>query len=302
MNRPTTRPLTRTIIVLVLVALFAALMSAAGAAPDKKTFTGVISPTTVAAGQQVDFMLKVTNTSSSAPLGGIEITPPAGFDVDAGNITFDTAGWSLLSTSPLRVAADTSQDRLSPGQSIVITLPTTVDVVQSTDTTYTFGLAARQANNFSGTYNDLNLDSGQSVLDVTVTGAAVMCHGNSVCTSPSFSEVDTSVQVTVTCQSGGDCGLLAVDVNQDFATTAGQTIYWSPPSGAIGEVHVLMTIDKESYTGNPNALVFKVVKEGAEPQVCDASVGCSYTVGHAPGGDYEIDITLDSPADPRGFV
>lgn len=284
-----------------------AMAPAAGAAPDGKTFTANLSPTTVTAGTVVPFQVTVTNTSTSAPLGAIEITPPEGFSIDG--VSLSRTDWSVVSSDPLRVAANRSQTRLQPSQSLTVTITSTVLPLQAGGTPYDFGVEARQANNFKGTFNDLNLVLAPGhTLTTVVTGQVVDCHGKTQCQSTPRTVGNTTVQVSVLC-AVTDCGRLAVDVDDNClgACPLSRAVFWNPPAGAAqgpDTVEVLVTIDKSAFSGNPNTLQFFIAaSDSQEAELCGTNVQitCSYSASRVSGGHTQV-IARVEPIDPRGFV
>jgi hypothetical protein len=293
----------------------------AGAAPAHKRFTASITPETSTAGTEVDFELTVTNTSPNTELGAVRVTVPDGF-TSVGNVEVDRPGWSV--SGAIVAVADSSQTRLEPGESLVISFTATTPL-QDGDTDYIFDLDARQANNFIGPPgNGLNLVGGAPV--VTVTGTAVAC--NPDCQT-NFAEAGTTVQVNSGCEPGdGPCGILVTDLDEVCPTEVeppcvGQSVFWKPPNGATEFVSLRLEVPVEGE----DFPRFWVQFEGEDPFECSLDEGgvtilalddhyygssgyyeeeppvpadCTYTI-EQEGGVYVIEAEV-APVDPRGFA
>jgi hypothetical protein len=288
--------------VLVTLGLIFGVVSVGVAAPEKKSFTTEITPTTATAGTNVGFTLTITNTSDSAPLGASRITVPDGFVVEAVAVE-PGRNWSLVSTDPIVIVANDIASRLSPGQSISVSIDA-VTPLQDGDESYRFEVESRQANNFNGNRNDLN---GTGPV-VTVTGSAVACERGSSC-STGHSEAGTNVDVTTTCAAdAAECANLIVDLDTNCLDQlcAGRAALWVPPTeNAAATVEVVLTVPKSAFGGGGAGQVqFFIAPTGAtqafECGTNNAVLACSYKVKPV-GNSYQVTATV-AQVDPRGFA
>lgn len=287
---------------MVVFGLVVGVVSPSFAAPVGKSFTTEITPDTATAGTGVSFTLTITNTSDSAPLGASRITVPDGFVVDAVEVEAGR-NWSLVSTDPIMILAESSGARLSPGQSITVDIDA-VTPLQNGDDAYEFEVESRQANNFNGQKNDLN-GSGPVV---TVTGSAVACERGNSCQT-GHSEAGTSVEVTTTCAVDAvECTNLIVDLDTNCLNQAcaGRAAVWIPPTeNTGGTVQVVLKVPKSAFgKAGAGQVRFFVAQTGAtEAFECgtnDAVIACSYKVKPS-GNTYQITATV-AQVDPRGFA
>jgi hypothetical protein len=200
-------------------------MSAAYGAPAQKTFTFEVNPAVAADDTDTSFEFEVVNTSANAPLGALSISLPTGFSaLSVNSIVTSPAGrnWTgTVSGTTVRLVAQTTNDRLQPGQSLVATvLIHTKDintVTNDVDEIHTFSAVGRQANNFNDQkgandvfqqtftrtigaliYRDgdgleqVTLDSNQILL---VSGEVADCSGSGPCTA---TDVQNFTTVTIT--------------------------------------------------------------------------------------------------------
>ncbi|MFP3916036.1 MAG: hypothetical protein ACLFWM_14240, partial [Actinomycetota bacterium] len=264
------------IVALIGAVLVVGMVSTALAAPEKKTFAAEVAvsaevPPTIPAGVPATFDVTIYNTSSSVPLGAAEVSVPspsdAEFLLDPASVVVNDPNWSFqILDGSVRVMSNDSQSRLAPCTagdhtacpSVTVSMDLTVLQPFADGIDYSFGVEARQANNFNGTLNDLNLEADRSSLGVTVTGLGERCESNP-CRVDLPQEVDTSLQLTASCV--GECtGVVGADIDASYCddpgTCVGQGVFWNPPADADGDVTVELVIDKGSYKGNPNALQF----------------------------------------------
>ncbi len=288
--------------VLVALGLILGVVSPGVAAPEGKSFTTEITPTTSTAGTSVSYTLTITNTSDVAPLGASRITVPDGFVVGAVAVE-PGRSWSLVSTDPIEIVANDVGSRLLPGQSISVSIDA-VTPLQNGDESYQFQVESRQANNFNGKKNDLN---GTGPV-VTITGSAVACERGNSCNT-GHSEAGTSVDVTTTCAADAtECANLIVDLDTNCLDQpcAGRAALWVPPTeNAAATVEVVLTVPKSAFGDDGAGQVqFFIAPTGAtEAFECgtnDAVLACSYKVKPA-GNAYQITATV-AQLDPRGFA
>src|SRR4051812_10792361 len=149
------------LLVLVLVGALSAV-SAAEAATKPYSLTILPAPpaTTAAAGTRVAFSatFSVPSTAQQA-LGSANVTPPAGFTLVS--VAPTSAGTVVNGVAELRNLA------VQPGSSLTVNV--TADVGCSAPAKATWGVAAKQSNDFNGTGNDLTLVGDTPSTSVTGT-------------------------------------------------------------------------------------------------------------------------------------
>ncbi len=161
--------------IVVLLSLVVVPTASAG----NKPYSVVISPGTVSSGTAT-MTAKFTNETSHQRLGAANLVAPAQFTITrivslsvpppatATLVTSCTASGVTGSCVQLRNLS------LPPGASVTVTM--TVNTSAATcgsPTAYTWGVQAKQANNFNGVGNDLDLDISRSSLTTTVSCTAV---------------------------------------------------------------------------------------------------------------------------------
>jgi hypothetical protein len=150
---------------LLAVATVAAGSTPAAAAATSKPFSAVVAPGAVAAGATASFTVTLTNLTSQQQLGSADVTVPTAF-VPRSVAVPATAAPQPLSDRTIRLR----NLGLPPGGSL--TFAVTADVPCGAPSTATWGVVAKQANNFQGPPgNDLTLLGSASSLTTTVSGA-----------------------------------------------------------------------------------------------------------------------------------
>lgn len=156
----------RLIAVVAVLAASTLLASPVGAIPEQKSYTAVVSPVAVGAGQRIDFTLTVVNTSGSQQLGSANVTAPSTFSLIS-TLQPSPAGTATIvgstgGTLQLRNLA------LLPGATVTVTFTTEVPCATGD---YAWSIIAKQSNNFSGPPgNNFTLDVAGSNLTTSVTG------------------------------------------------------------------------------------------------------------------------------------
>lgn len=285
-----------------LAAAFVALtmvsaMPIAGAAPDHKRFSAVVTPDSIVAGAG-EVTIKITNESKSTKLGAARIHLDEAMEIV--DIDFDRSGWTH---SGNQVNAVSPSRGLKPGQSLEVTL--SIVTLQSGDETYAIELEARQANHFNGAGNDLNYVGGP--LSVTVTGAAKAC-GAGGC-NLQFSEKTTNASLNSQCATS-NCGVLSLDLDQFCfdKDCVGESAFWVPPTGATGDVKLKLRIDGGEegfdYYEFHDLKFYIAPTDSSEYFECgenDEVLECSYKKKHLENGDILIIAKVEA-VDPRGFA
>jgi hypothetical protein len=150
----------------VTLVVWASIAAVASAAPQKKTFSASVGPALTAGGSYSVFplapiLLTITNTSSSALLGSVNVAVPAGI--------LATSASSSVGTSAL-VGSTIELRNLNraPQQAVSVQVSAQVECA-SNHASYAWTIAAKQSNDFNGTGNDLQGNNPGS----SVSGA---CH------------------------------------------------------------------------------------------------------------------------------
>lgn len=270
----------RVLPLLVLAGLLVGTVTPAGAAPDHKRFSTEITPDHAVAGSPATFRLTITNDSKNTDLGSAQITVPDGFTVNSASVELGR-GWSLENqhANPLFIRADSSHARLAPGESIYVDL-NIVTPFQDGDTTYTFGVHAKQANNFNGKGNDLN-GAGPSV---KITGVAVDCSTGGDC-SARFEEGSTSADVSTRCEDL-ECSTLVLDLGDEYCESGydciGTAAFWRPPVAVDHQLNLMLQVPADCSSGDdcesPSPTLYIVDDEGGVAECGEGSLSCDYSV------------------------
>jgi len=155
---------------------------------SKCFFAVAVSPSSPAAGVSTSFAFTIKNEASPQQLGSVQISAPAGFVITGASVASGTASF----TSSSALFLDLS---LAPGASTSLTVNATVPCGPST---YQWGIAAKQSNDFNGTGNHFQLDpNSANNLNGTLTGSCTStpCPPSAPC-SASASSATTSGTVT----------------------------------------------------------------------------------------------------------
>src|SRR3954454_9716901 len=205
-------------LLLFLPALCLLLLGAAPAhaATVSKPYSATVSvppaapPGSAAAGAHVTFKVVLQNLDTQQTLGSANITRPTGFVVTAastssGQVTRGPGG--VIQLRNLGLVPST------PPRSVSVTIE--VDVPCSGSSPATWGVQAKQSNDFNGTGNDFTLVSSVDLRQTTVLGT---CHlrfvagrqpndarTGEVVTSTAFTKTGPAVQVEAV--DGGDSPL-----------------------------------------------------------------------------------------------
>lgn len=180
-------PFAISLIAAVALMATAVFVPGAGAIPDQKSYTAVVSPDPVGAGQTIHFTLKVVNTSGSQQLGSANLTAPSTFSLISTGAP-SPAGTSTIGSTGGRV--ELRNLALLPGQTMTVTFTAEVPCANAT---YQWSIIAKQSNSFSGPPgNNFTLDTGGSDLLTTVSG---QCSVRWL-TQPSDAKTSTSITNT----------------------------------------------------------------------------------------------------------
>jgi hypothetical protein len=197
---------------------------------SKCFFAVSVSPSSPAAGVSTSFAFTIKNEASPQQLGSVKISAPAGFMITGASVASGTA--SFTSSSALFINLN-----LAPSASTTLTVTATVPCGPST---YTWGIAAKQSNDFNGTGNNFQLDpSSANNLNGTLTGSCTSqpCPPSAPC-SASASSATTSGTVTTSAPlPSGDSIVTGMEsVNSSFN-------YQCPAYTAVADVFVFAVFD-----------------------------------------------------------
>jgi hypothetical protein len=193
---------------LLLVAM-AVIPGAAQAAPDRKVYTVTVSPSSVGAGQTLGFTFTARNDSGSQSLGSINLTAPLDFTLmgDPGQPTRLSDGASIGTAT--RVGTTLIELRnlsLPPSDTVTFTFTAQAPCMQSGAAgADTWGLAAKQSNDFKGTGNDF-APSSSSQRTTDVMGSCQL----DWLTQPASAEVGASITATPYDAADGSVGPLFI--------------------------------------------------------------------------------------------
>jgi hypothetical protein len=179
----------------LLLVVAAAIPGAAVAAPDRKIYTVTVSPASVGAGQTLMFTFQARNDSGSQQLGSINLTAPLDFTLmgDPGQPSRLSDGAAIGTAT--RVGTTRIELRglsLPPSDTVTVTFSAQAPCVQSGAAgADTWGLAAKQSNDFNGTGNDF-APGAASQRTTDVTGRCQL----DWLTEPASAEVDQPITGT----------------------------------------------------------------------------------------------------------
>ncbi len=185
------------------VAVLVMLAVVPSASAGNKPYKVVISPGPVDSGT-VTMTAKFTNETKSQRLGAANLVAPAQFQITSASIVPPGTGSppSVQSCTVGTLTGSCVQLRnlsLPPGQSVTVTMTVNTSAAAcGSPTSSTWSVQAKQANNFNGVGNDLDLDKSGSSLTTTVS-----------CT------------VTSTCPPGQSCSIRLSTPTSALQVTAG---------------------------------------------------------------------------------
>jgi hypothetical protein len=205
--------------VLALVVLAGSPAGSAGS--TTKPYTASIAPTAVAGGSSTTFTVTITNQADPQHLGSANLTAPAGFTITGATLggpgtILPPAGPSVLRLRNLDLA---------PGASIGIAVTATAPCDGGT---FTWGLQAKQANDFQGPPgNDFTT---ASVLTTTVSGCRLV-----FLAQPAPVEVGEKLTSSPFDPAGPPVTVAAVDDDGDVIAdaTGDVTVTLAPSPGAL---------------------------------------------------------------------
>jgi hypothetical protein len=204
-----------------LVVLLVLTVAPSASAADKP-YSLVISPGVVSGGTTITMTATFTNETAHQRLGAANLLPPAQFQVMSASMPPpDTATLSSSCTVGTLTGPCVQLRNLAlpPGQSVAVTMSVKVPAATAScqaPTAYTWSVQAKQANNFNGSGNDLNLDLSKSSLTTAISCAVntvTVCRQDESC-STSLSTSVSTFQVTANPLPNSDnAGTLSESVN-----------------------------------------------------------------------------------------
>jgi hypothetical protein len=214
----------------------AVLAAPAGAA--SKPFTMDVAPPSAPAGQSTIFSVTLTNQTDQQQLGSADITVPSAF---TGVSAADPAGPATATVTGNVVHLRNAS--VPPGGSITVSVTATVPAsLACSGATFTWGVVAKQANDFNGPPgNDLTLNAQASHLTTTVTGGCALrfVAGR----QPADARVNQTVSAIDYQPSGPSVQVEVVDGagNRVTSSTATITVALGPSVGS-GALHGTVTV------------------------------------------------------------
>jgi hypothetical protein len=249
-------------------------------------FAVAVSPSSPAAGTSTSFMFTIKNEASPQTLGSVKISAPAGF-----MITGAPGATSVTSSSALFLNLS-----LASGASTTLTVSAAVPCGPST---YTWGMAAKQSNNFNGTGNNFQLDPASAKnLNGTLTGSCTSqpCPPSAPCSS-SASSATTSGTVTTSSAEPGDSIATGMEgVNSSFnyqcptytavADVFGFAVFNAAGAAQSTPLTATLRIDKSlvESSGHPGASSWQICYGSTTPfTAVPGTSQQNVTIGGTPG-------------------
>jgi len=175
-----------------LIAVALALMATAvfvpgaGAIPEQKTYTAVVSPD-ANAGQTIPFTLRIENTTKTQQIGSVNLSAPSSFSLIGAVSPIPGGGTATIvgstgGTVQLRSLA------LPPGEARTATFTAEVPCANGN---YTWSIIAKQSNNFSGPPGNNFILTPPPASDL-VTNVSGQC-SLSWLTQPSHAKTNTAI-------------------------------------------------------------------------------------------------------------
>jgi hypothetical protein len=215
----------------------AALAVPSGAVAATKPFSLVVSPSSVPAGTVASMSLTLTNRTSQQMLGSADVTVPTGLTVQSVSIPAPAGASVSGSTIRLRNLS------VPPGASATATAQVAVPCAAAG--TLTWGIVAKQANDFNGTPgNNLTLDPSTSSVTTTVSGACSLRFA----AQPQDARVDEHITAADFDPSGPPVQVEVVDGSGARVTSSTASIAMSVTGGA-GTAHLAGTTPVAAVAG-----------------------------------------------------
>jgi hypothetical protein len=175
------------LIAAVVLMATAVLVPGAGAAPEQKTYTAVVSPD-VRAGQTIPFTLTIVNTTKTQQIGSVNLSAPSSFTLISAVSPIPGGGTATIvgttgGTVQLRNLA------LPAGGTRTATFTAEVPC---TNGDYAWSIIAKQSNNFSGPPGNNFIPPPASGLVTNVSGQCSL----SWLTQPSHAKTNTAITNT----------------------------------------------------------------------------------------------------------
>jgi hypothetical protein len=177
------------LIAVVALMATAVLVPGAGAAPEQKTYTAVVSPD-VSAGQTIPFTLTIVNTTKTQQIGSANLTAPSSFTLISALSPIPGGGTATIAGS----TGGTVQLRnlaIPPGGTKTATFTAEAPCAKGD---YTWSIIAKQSNNFSGPPGNNFILTPPPASDL-VTNVSGQC-SLSWLTQPSHAKTNTAITNT----------------------------------------------------------------------------------------------------------
>jgi uncharacterized protein DUF11 len=214
--------LASTMLVVAMLAAPAVGQTSTCSSTTKCFFAVAVSPSTPAAGTSTSFTFTIKNEASPQTLGSVRISAPAGFI-----ITGASCGPGCFTSS----SALFLNLNLASGVSTTLTVTATVP---SGPSSYTWGIAAKQSNDFNGTGNNFQLDPASAGnLSGTITQP---CPSSAPCSSSASSATTSGTVTTSSAVQGDTIATQMESVNSSFN-------YQCPTYTAVADVFDFAVFD-----------------------------------------------------------
>ena len=266
-------------ILLALITASATLIaiggSEASANPEGKSYTATLTPFEVTAGDDVLYTLTVTNTSSSTPLGAVNLEVPIEFELTTSPVVIATptgsSSWTATVTGrTIELRAVTSADRLDSGGSLEATFGAVglqEFIGSEIYVDYAFSIDARQANSFAGEPGNGLSYAGINPIgpEVRVFGVAKHCTDTDCDLAQDLGETAAgSFTLSGTCDSD-DCGIIAIDLVSDGADLSTGTVEYTPALEST-DVRAYLTLSKDELDKAASRYTFTIdLLKGDDP-------------------------------------
>jgi len=211
----TTKGLAISLIGAVALMATAVFVPGAGAAPEQKTYTAVVSPD-VSAGQTIPFTLRIVNTTKTQQIGSVNLSAPSSFSLISA-VTPIPGGGTATIVGSTGGTVELRNLSIPPGGARTATFTAEVPCANGN---YNWSIITKQSNNFSGPPgNNFTLDGAHSDLVTTVSG---QCSVRWL-TQPSDAKTSTSITNTPYDAAFGSTGGPFIQAEVRSAPYAGTT-------------------------------------------------------------------------------
>jgi hypothetical protein len=251
----------------LVLAIFAATIGSAQAAPSTKNYTANVHAVNAAVTQNT-FRLTMTNDpKSNQTLGSANFTPPAGFQLASGAAAnVSRLGWSVNVVGNVVQFRSTSNPLSTTDPSVSADVTVTSPSLPSTTclANATWGVAAKQSNDFSGSGNDFAMKAAGS--DLTPLGSFDFADIETIQSGLHIPQIFVGAAKTVAITARDTCG--NIDTDYTGATLSAKTA--TPPRLDAPGVFSSLAFASGNGTGTVTP---PVVESGDQVVVTDSASG-----------------------------